>query len=262
MSKAGSTSLRLAPPAAAKPVARATPERLLDAAESCLRRLGVQRASMADVAAEAGMSRGSVYFHFPDRDALVRAVLARAAERFVRSSEAAVRSRRTLATQVAEAAAFIRQHLHDDTPRTAGAHDDALVATLLTANLGGTVASWIGFWQPFLAQAASRGEIRDDLDHREAAEWIVRIMLSVAVMPSAVIDLDDPRAVRAFVARYIVQGLAGRNEGARAPSLHAAKPRGASQVGRNEGARAPSLHAAKPRGASHPAPASRGRKRK
>lgn len=208
---------------------QATSERILDAAERCLARLGVQRVSMADVAEAAGVSRGSVYFHFPDRGALVRAALARAAERFVRSSEQAVRSRRTLATQVAEAAVFIRERMHHAgalpgaTPR-----DDTLLATLLTANLEGMVASWVEFWQPFLAEAAARGEIRADLDRREAAEWIVRIMLSVAVMPSAVIDLDDARALRAFVGRYIVQGLGVRHEGARAPSLHAAKPRGAS----------------------------------
>lgn len=191
----------------------ATPDRILDAAESCLLRRGVQRASMADVAATAGMSRGSVYFHFPDREALMRAVLARTAERFVRDSEAAVRTRRTLATQVAEAAVYIRQHMRDgQTPRP-GDQSDALLATLLTANLEGTVQSWIDFWQPFLAEAAGRGEIRAGLDRREAAEWIVRIMLSVAVMPSAVIDLDDPSAVRGFVGRYIVQGLAPRASG-------------------------------------------------
>jgi AcrR family transcriptional regulator len=189
----------------------ATPDRILDAAERCMRRLGLQRASMGDVAAAAGMSRGSVYFHFPDRETLVRAVLARAANRFVRSSETAVRARRTLATQVAEAAVFIRQHMRDgEPPHGSGDQSDTLLATLLTANLEGTVASWVDFWQPFLAEATARGEIRPDLDRREAAEWIVRIMLSLAVMPSAVIDLDDVRAVRGFVGRYIVQGLASR----------------------------------------------------
>jgi hypothetical protein len=134
----------------------------------------------------------------------------------VRSSEQAVRTRRTLATQVAEAAVFIRRHMHDGAAADgAGDRSDALLATLVTANLAGTVASWVAFWQPFLAEAAARGEIRRDLDRREAAEWIVRIMLSVAVMPSAVIDLDDARALRAFVGRFIVQGLAPRASGRR-----------------------------------------------
>ncbi|MEW6269770.1 MAG: helix-turn-helix domain-containing protein [Thermodesulfobacteriota bacterium] len=191
--------------------ATSTAERIVDAAERCMRRLGVARFSMADVAAAAGLSRGSVYVHFPDRDALVRAALARAAERFVRDSEQAVRARRTLAAQIGEAAVYIRRRLRDEpaAPGLAG-EQDTVLATLLTAHLEGVVASWVDFWQPYLAAAAARGEIRGGLDRREAAEWIVRIMLSLVVMPSAVVDLDDLDAVRGYVSRYIVQGLAPR----------------------------------------------------
>jgi len=58
-----------------------------------------------------GISRGAVYLHFADRGTLIEAVLARAAARFVASSEESVRRRRTLAGQVAEAAVF-----HPDSP--------------------------------------------------------------------------------------------------------------------------------------------------
>jgi len=195
--------------AAADTEGASTRERLLDAAERTIRRLGIDRFGMGDVADAAALSRGSVYRYFPDRDALIEAVLLRTAERFVARSEAAVRTRKTLAAQVAEAAVFIRAHLHDEvlTLQLPG-KSDTLFAALLTANLGGVVARWIDFWQPFLAEAAVRGEIRARLDRREAAEWIVRLMLSLAVMPSAVVDLDDAVAVRAYVARYIVRGLA------------------------------------------------------
>jgi AcrR family transcriptional regulator len=164
---------------------------------------------MGDVAAQAGVSRGSVYRYFPDRDALVDAVLVRVADQFVASSEAVVRRRRTLATQVAEAAVFIRQHLRDefltlDLP----AEEDSLLAALLSARIHHLVDRWIDFWQPFLVEAEARGEVRSGLDHRQAGEWIVRLMLSFAVMPSAVVDLDDPEAVRGFVTDHIVRGLA------------------------------------------------------
>ena len=43
--------------------------------------------------------------------------------------------------------------------------------------------------------------------HRRAADWIVRVMVSFVLMPSTVIDLDDPKAVRAFVQEFIVNGL-------------------------------------------------------
>jgi AcrR family transcriptional regulator len=186
----------------------ATRERILDAGEDAIRRFGLRRVSMADVAEMARVSRGSVYRYFPDRDTLVAAVLRRTAQRFVASSEPAVRRRRTLAAQVAEAAVFIREHMRDESLTINRLDDDALFATLLAANVDGLVVEWVSFWQPFLEDAAARGEIRADLDRRGAAEWIVRIMLSFAVMPSVVIDLDDSSAVRRFVQDHIVRGLA------------------------------------------------------
>ena len=186
-----------------------TEERILDAAEACMSRLGLRRVSMTDVAVQAGVSRGSVYFHFGDRATLVDAVLTRVATRFVTSSMSAVRRRRTLAGQVGEAAVFIRQHLGDEllTLRLP-AEGDSLLATLLSVQIDRLLSEWIEFWLPFLADAEERGEIRTGLDHRRASEWIVRTMLSFAVMPSVTFDMDDPAAVRSFVHDHLIVGLA------------------------------------------------------
>jgi AcrR family transcriptional regulator len=187
--------------------AASTADRILTAAAECVRRYGLRRVSMGDVARAAGVSRGSVYNHFHDRDALVGAVLEHAADRFVTGSEAWVRRRRTLAGQVGEAAAFIRSH-RDDPLLTITAGEESLLASLLTARIDGLVERWVEFWQPYLADAERRGEVRRGLDRRAAAEWIVRIMLSLVVMPSTVVDLDDADAVRAYVQEYVVRGLA------------------------------------------------------
>jgi AcrR family transcriptional regulator len=181
-----------------------TRARLLDAAERCVDRYGLRRFSMADVATEAGLSRGSVYNWFADRQALVDAVLERTAERFVASSEAAVDRRRTLVGQVAEAAVFIAGHLDDEalTLRLPG-EQESLFATLLTVRATTLVERWVEFWLPRLAAAEHRGELRSGLDHRRAAEWIVRLMLSFAVMPSVTVDLTDADDVRAFVKDHL-----------------------------------------------------------
>jgi AcrR family transcriptional regulator len=196
----------LTPPLAGEPTTR---ERILDAAEHCMERHGIRRVSMADVAARAGLSRGALYLHFADRAALVDAVLARTAWRFVASSEVAVRRRRTLATQVAEAAVFIRQHLGDSmlTLRLPG-DEDSLLATILTAQIERLVDEWVDFWLPLLADAERRGEIRADLDHRRAGEWIARVLLSFALLPPITFDADDPAELRAFVSAHVVAGLA------------------------------------------------------
>jgi AcrR family transcriptional regulator len=181
--------------------------RILDAAEACMARYGL-RVSMADVAAEAGVSRGTVYNAFGDRAAVADAVLARTADRFVAASAPVVDRRRTLAGQVGEAAVFITSHLDDAalTIRLPGERY-SLLATLLTARIETLVDRWVAFWQPKLRAAEQRGEIRAGLDLRRAGEWIVRLLLSFAVMPSVAIDLSDPDAVRAFVKDHLVRGL-------------------------------------------------------
>jgi AcrR family transcriptional regulator len=189
-------------------VVEGTEERILVAAEQCMARLGVSRLSITDVATQAGVSRGAVYLHFADRQDLLDAVRTRTASRFVASSALAVGRRRTLEAQVAEGAVFIRTHLRDSVlTLRLPADEESLLAALLTSRVEHLVEEWVAFWLPYLADAADRGEIRPDLNHRQAAEWIVRIMLSFAVMPSVTFDIDRPDQVRAFVRTFIVGGL-------------------------------------------------------
>ena len=184
-----------------------TRERILDAADAAIRRYGLRRASMNDVATLGHLSRGSIYRYFPDRDALVAATLERATRRFVEASEEVVRRRRSLAAQVAEAAVFIRTHLDDDALTFNTGADDALIGALFASQIESLLAYFVDFWQPYLAAAEERGEIRRGLDHRRVAEWIVRTMVSFVTMPSVVVDLDDADAVRAFVQEFVVRGL-------------------------------------------------------
>ena len=193
------------------PVLDGTGERILAGAEQCMARLGVSRLSMTDVATQAGVSRGAVYLHFADRRTLIDAVLTRAANRFVASSADSVGRRRTLVGQVAEAAAFIREHLGDNVlTLRLPADEESLFATLLTSRLERLVEEWVDFWLPYLADAEQRGEIRTGVDHRQAAEWIVRMMLSFAIMPAVSFDADRPEHVRTFVRSFIVDGLGPR----------------------------------------------------
>jgi TetR/AcrR family acrAB operon transcriptional repressor len=60
-----------------KEAALATREALIDAAERAFRRRGVTRTSLADVAAEAGMTRGAIYWHFRDKAELLDAMCSR-----------------------------------------------------------------------------------------------------------------------------------------------------------------------------------------
>lgn len=46
-------------------------EHILDAAERCFARSGFHRCTMAEICAEAGVSAGALYVHFPSKEALI-----------------------------------------------------------------------------------------------------------------------------------------------------------------------------------------------
>ena len=54
-----------------------TRETLLDAAETLFARQGVSRTSLQDIAREAGVTRGAIYWHFEDKADLFNAMMAR-----------------------------------------------------------------------------------------------------------------------------------------------------------------------------------------
>jgi AcrR family transcriptional regulator len=59
-----------------------TKERILAAAEQVVLRDGVGHLTLDAAAAEAGLSKGGILYHYPTRDALVAAMVARIIERF------------------------------------------------------------------------------------------------------------------------------------------------------------------------------------
>ena len=190
---------------------RPTPDRILEAAERSMTRYGVS-VSMGDVASAAGVSRGSLYRHFGDRDQLLRAVLARVADRFVASAAARIDRRRTLSAQFAEAVAYVtttaRRLQRDLGPGTRRARRSPLAIVVLEQP-DWTAERWMAFWEARLEPACSRGELRADIDRRETAEWLSRALVSFAVAPELEIDPADHRAVRRFVDRSLLRGLAG-----------------------------------------------------
>lgn len=68
---------------------------IIDAAEAVFAQKGVEKATMADVAREARLSRGLLYFYFKDKDDLYLAIMLRATQMLHRFFEKAVASQET-----------------------------------------------------------------------------------------------------------------------------------------------------------------------
>ncbi|WP_280240286.1 TetR/AcrR family transcriptional regulator [Nocardia abscessus] len=105
----------------------ASRERILDAAATVFAQLGYDRARMADVVETSGMTKGSVYFHFENKEALAVAVLTEKHAQWL----ARVQARLAAATPGSgrlEALLPAMLELHRDDP-------DAWVISRLTQNL-------------------------------------------------------------------------------------------------------------------------------
>lgn len=182
-------------------------ERLLDATEACLRRDGIRRTTVAHVAEEAGISRAWLYRQFPDKTSLVGAALVRLDEAFWQDAHARIADQRGLAAQVAEAVALARAlqpgplmiKLRDQEP-------DAFHAVVGTG-VRQIVPGLAGFWHRYLEAGRDVGELRADLDISGAAEWVLRVVLSLVTVPGEAVNADDKASVRAYVQEFLVPGL-------------------------------------------------------
>ena len=202
------TKVIAGPDAHTRAAARPVRDRLIDAAEKCLRTKGIRATTVSEVAELAGVSRGWLYRHFPDKVTLLGAAIVRLNDAYWGESHATLQEIEGLAEQVAAGIALGRSAY--DSP---GAllmklrrEEPEEFAACAGAGLHGLIPDLGAFWQPYLAVARDRGEIAVH-DLAEAAEWVARAVLSLATMPGDTLDADDPDALVAYLRRYLMPGL-------------------------------------------------------
>lgn len=184
-----------------------TRDRMLDATERCLRRSGLRRTTMIEVAHEAGLSRAWLYRHFPDKASLVLATLARTDRQFWADAHARVAAARGLPAQVAEAVALSREQQPGALLLELKAREPEAFAEVMGTGLREMMPGMATFWHTYLEDARSRGLVRSDLDVARAAEWVMRVVLSLVTVPGHTVDVDDRASVRRFVDEFLVVGL-------------------------------------------------------
>jgi AcrR family transcriptional regulator len=162
---------------------------------------------MVAIADEAGISRAWLYRHFPDKASLLGAALLRQDAAFWADARARISRRRSLAAQVAEAVSYSRATRPGALVLRLRETEPEACAAILGAGLRRAVPGMARFWLPYLEQAVSRGEVRRDLDVGRAAEWVIRVVLSLVTVPGDAVAVDDPASVRRFVEEFLVNGL-------------------------------------------------------
>lgn len=182
-------------------------DRLLDAAEHCLRSNGIRRTTVGQIAEDAGVSRAWLYRLFPDKISLIGTALLRGDEEFWAQARAQVEAAEGLAGQVAAAVAFSRSHQPGALVLQLKEAEPEAFAAVVGSGLRQILPGMSSFWHPYLEQARARGEVRGDLDIARAAEWVLRMVISLVTTPGDTVDTDDPAQVRAFLTDFLVAGL-------------------------------------------------------
>lgn len=189
-----------------------TRSRILEAATQCFRQLGIAKTSLSDVARVAGLSRGTVYRYFGDREGLIAAVVDSGTDQYFGEVAVAMDKRTTLAKQLAAyAETEVRTAMEHEAYNRLLSGDTGLMRVIMA---DAETSFWrsVDFLVPYVRAAKERGEVGDDVDEVAAAEWLARLMLTItATSTSAAFDVRKPRSVGLFVERFAVDGLLGKS---------------------------------------------------
>lgn len=182
---------------------------ILRGARDCFVRLGITRTSMQDVARAAGVSRGTVYRYFEDREALVREFADWQNQRFRREANERLAHFEHIEEQLAEFAVFMIEYMERGgaAPDRAVRVNSEIHALYTDRNSGSMFTGMIEWIAELLAVARERGQLRPDLDLRLAAEWVARLFTSLASIPGVGFDTGKAEELRHFVRSFAVRGL-------------------------------------------------------
>ncbi|RDH78008.1 TetR/AcrR family transcriptional regulator [Mycolicibacterium moriokaense] len=189
--------------------ARSVRDRLIDAAETCLRAKGIRSTTVSEVAEVAQVSRGWLYRHFPDKASLLGAAIVRLNEAWWSEVHAMLEPLTGLDQQITKGVVNARTAYDDPGTllmrlRMAEPEEFAACAG---AGVQGLVPDLGLFWRRYLEAAVDSGEIHPDTRLDEASEWVARVILSLVTVPGNTLDPSDPDQVRAHVRRYVMPGL-------------------------------------------------------
>ncbi|MGA8746596.1 MAG: TetR family transcriptional regulator [Solirubrobacterales bacterium] len=183
--------------------------RILAAAIQQLEDFGVRRFTIDDVARRAGISRVTIYRHFPKKDRLVEAALLHELHRFLRDLNSTIASYDRLEERLLEgfvsALMMIRNHqLLNRLLRT----EPELMLPLLTVQASPVLTAG----RELIANFA-RGETGEEglpLSEEEIdglSELLARLVLSFLLTPDSVLDLTSPAKTRRFAKHYLAPAL-------------------------------------------------------
>jgi AcrR family transcriptional regulator len=183
-------------------------ERLLASTYICVSRFGLAKTTIEDVVKESGVSRATIYRHFPGgREELLRETVGWELARYLIRLADHVHDAPDLAHLLEEGLVFARRSLleHELLQKILVTEPERLLG-LLSTEATKTLPFIADFLHPYLASEEQAGRLRAGVDLDRAAEYIARAVLSLIGAPGR-FDLEDPDQVRALVRLELLGGI-------------------------------------------------------
>lgn len=178
--------------------------RILDAALAEFETYGLRRVSVEDVAKRAGVARTTIYRRFSNKEQLLQAVILRECHRFLTAIAEATEDLGSAEEAVVEGfvVGLRSARTHPLMTRVLESEPEAFLPQL-SMNGGAVMLAA----RDILADRLRRARPGDAQDHNTVAEVLLRLAVSLLLVPGGGLRLDDEDAIRAFARDYLTRML-------------------------------------------------------
>ena len=188
---------------------------ILDAAGALLVEKGYHEMAMDDIAARVGIAKGTVYLHFPSKEDLIVAFLARESQEFFRHIDAVMNTDIGPTTKVKTLIATMIQGMYRPKFRLMA---DLLQNSEITERLLANRATWQGLKQRMrdqLLAVFAIGQAQGEFDPDLSAEVMLGLFSNLVIPHGYAIAMNSgvvsPEALAETVSRCLFGGIAAHH---------------------------------------------------
>ena len=191
-----------------------TRARIMETADALFRRLGFAKTTVADIAAELGMSPANVYRFFPSKNAIVEAICRRCLSELDENAWAVARSRGPAAARLERLVLEILNYHRDNLLTDKRVNDIVLVA--IEQNWEAIRAhkeAMRTVVEVILRDGIAAGEFKP-LDPREVSEHIMRAVVCFThpvLVGQCLQDGEDLETAASATMRFLLRAITPRN---------------------------------------------------
>ncbi|HTU00126.1 MAG TPA: TetR/AcrR family transcriptional regulator [Rhizomicrobium sp.] len=175
-------------------------QEIIDAAVTCVRKLGARKVSVEDIATEAGISRRTLYRLYPNRRAIMRAVIFNRLEKIALQIQEAMRKCKTFEDCIVTGSVLTIKIARRDEVYVSIANDDSTLVLNNPSYRKGTQVEplFLSTWASVFDRGRKEGKIHKSLTNHQLSDWLMSVHLMIQWRED-LSDLEKASLLRTFV---------------------------------------------------------------